>query len=156
MRFFLVPVCACALIASLAGVAQARPARDIDAKAGSLELVDGSGGVVLSFVRGAIYGQLERGRLVISFRRANNPPEVVVSGEATLVRRDDRTAVYQGHDIRFKVAGPGWRLVIQGSGIDASIVGRGVVTLRGEGQMSVDSGPSEDWPEDPAPINVGG
>jgi hypothetical protein len=156
MRPFPVFVFACLLAASLAGVARAQPAKEIGVNAGSLEIVDGTGSVALTFVRGAIYGNLDRGRITITFRRAKNPPEVVVSGQATLVRRDERTAVYEGRDIRFKVAGPGWRVIVQGSGIDVSVVGRGVVTLRGEGEMSVDSEPAVAWPEDPDPIGLGG
>jgi hypothetical protein len=123
--------------------------------AGRLEIDDGVGVAVVDFRRGAVYGHVGKGRLVVTLRRPLGV-DVVVSGAETAVERGDRTTVYQGSDIRFSVSGPGFRIGVQGSGIAAGIVGRGIVTLRGTGTMSVDGAAEQPWPADFRTVVLGG
>lgn len=140
-----------ALALALAAPAAARPL-----EAGSLELQNGSGTVVLTVARGAFYGSLERGRLVVT-DGPRTPAEVVVSGAEEVIERDERTTVYRGRGIRFRISGGDWRVGIQGLGINGSVVGRGFVTLRGEaGALSIDYGPFRRWPLEFRTITLGG
>jgi len=139
---------------TVAAGASARVQRDIGAQAGQLELQDGAGTVVISMQRGALIGRLDRGRLIVTDRRG--AAEVTVFGAEETIETSERTTVYRGDELRFKIAGQGWRVGIQGVGLDASLVGRGVVTLRGTGTASFDGEPFRPWPLEFRSLVLGG
>jgi len=113
------------------------------AAAAGVSLTGGAGRVVMT-IRGALLGTLDHGRLTI--RVEGSETQVYVDG-ATLRQRTmpDGRVVYSGTALRFRVFRGGWRVVIDGSGINASAGGRGVVSLRGTGRYSVDGAAPVPW-----------
>ena len=134
--------------------ASARAEQEIGSQAGQLELQRGAGTVVVAMVRGAILGRFERGRLTVTNRKGG-ATEITVFGAEETIERENGT-IYRGQDIRFKISGLGWRVGIQAVGLDLSLVGRGVATLRGTGLVSVDGEPFRPWPPDFRSIVLGG
>jgi hypothetical protein len=132
---------------ALAGAAQARPAERVAGGPGSLELVDGEGVVVLRMTRASALGQIEEGSIRIA-GRGSRLPDVQVVGAEPVFDRKEQAVVYRGENLRFSIRGLGWRVVIRGEGINLSAFGRGFASLRGEGLLSIDSGPFEEWPQD--------
>ena len=134
IRFF------AALVAVLAvGLASASEA----VAAAGVSLTNGSGRVVMN-VRGSLLGTLERGRLSVRIQASDT--QVFVDGTSVRQRTmPDGRVVYTGTGLRFRVFRGGWRVVIDGSGINASAGGRGLVSLRGNGQYSVDGAASHAW-----------
>lgn len=129
-----------ALALGLAAAAGARPAVVVGGERGSVELQDGSGSVVLTLTRGALIGRFDRGRLKVTLGEGTQP-EVVVFGAEETILLDETTTIYRGRNLRFKVLGGTWRVAIQAINIDASVVGRGVASLRGAaGLVSIDGG----------------
>jgi hypothetical protein len=109
---------------------------------GGIELVGGSGRSTLT-LRGAILGTVELGRITVSVRAGE--PRVFVQGH-DWSRETDAGVVYGGSDLRFRVFRGSWRVIIQGSGINASAVGDGTVRLRGTGRYSIDGASYALWP----------
>lgn len=136
----------CGLIVVPAAYASARATGD-----GVLELKAVSGFVQIGTVdqpaTGALWGQMDRGRLTIVDPIAGDGA-VYVSGWDTRKPTDDspRTVVYTGKDLHFRVTGGKYKLVFNGSGIDLTAVGTGVAQLDGDedalnaGSYAVDSG----------------
>ena len=103
-----------------------------DAGDGTLSVEDGRGKITLQ-ARGGVIGRIDRGTLTVydtTPADANFPvvtgadePEVFVAGNG--VR-------YRGAGIRFRVVGGGFKLVIQGRGIDLSVVGKGSGFIEGD------------------------
>ena len=153
MRRIVVLTLALAVGLVTAAGASARAEREIGSQAGQLELQHGAGTVVITMVRGAILGRFERGRLTVTNRKG--AAEITVFGAEETVEREN-TTIYRGQDIRFKISGLGWRVGIQAVGLDLSLVGRGVATLRGTGVVSVDGEPFRPWPADFRSIVLGG
>ena len=151
MRRLVVPLLALALLLVLAAGA---PARVAGSDAGSLEVQHGNGIVVIQMTRGALIGRFGSGRIAVTSRRG--AAHVTVFGAEETVQVDDSTTVYRGRDVRFKVSGQDWRVGIQALGLDASLVGRGVATLRGVGMMSEDGAAFEPWPADFRSALLGG
>ena len=61
----------------------------------------------------------------------------------------ERTTIYTGTNLTFRIFGGSWRVALTGSGIHASAVTRGLLTLRGEsGTFSLDGGPFRRWPSE--------
>ena len=145
-----------ALLVALAAAtgASARVARDIGAQAGQLEVQDGAGTVVISMQRGALIGRLDRGRLIVTTRKGG--AEITVFGAEETTEPKENTVIYRGDELRFKIAGQGWRVGIQGVGLDASLVGRGAVTLKGTGMASFDGEPFRPWPFEFRSVVLGG
>ena len=140
-----------ALALVLAAGASARVA---GSDTGSLEVQRGNGTVVVQMIRGALIGRFAAGRIAITSRRG--AADVTVFGADETIQLNDSTTVYRGRDVRFKVSGQGWRVGIQAAGLDASLVGRGVATLRGGGTMSVDGAAFQPWPNDFRSLPLGG
>jgi hypothetical protein len=143
-------------LGSDAGPGQSRQGIGSDDGPGLLGVDDGQGTILVTVQRGGVVGQIDRGKLTVTLRRSGDAANVLVSGAEALTSRDDKTTVYQGKDIHFRIAGFGWRVSIAGSGIDASLSGRGVVVLRGTGTYSEDGSEPAPWPTEDEPIAVGG
>ena len=139
-----------------AGAGQAREGIGSDDGPGLLGVDDGDGTVLVAVVRGGVVGQIDRGKLTVTLRRSADASNVLVSGAESASSKDDKTIVYQGRDIHFRIAGYGWRAAIAGTGIDASLSGRGAVVLRGTGTYSEDGSEPAPWPTDGESISVGG
>jgi len=121
---------------------------------GTLSIREGRG-IVQVDARGSMTGRVN-GKITITDTKPYDSKRPVVYGAAKTTYRNVKTTVYQGKDIHFRIAGYGWRVAIAGSGIDASVSGRGAVVLRGIGTYSQDGSEPAPWPTDDEPISVGG
>jgi len=129
-----------ALVVALASV----PSSAVAASAASgVSLTGGSGRVVMT-LRGSVLGTLDRGKITVGLNGGGT--QIYVDGtnlkQHTLV--DGRVA-YTGTDLRFRVFRGGWRVVIDGTGINASAGGRGLISLRGTGEYSIDGRAPLQW-----------
>jgi hypothetical protein len=92
--------------------------------------VSGATGYVGIASRGALIGQLDRGRVIfIDDPDAKDSKEPVVWGYESKRDISDTKALYSGTDIRFRISGGFFRVRVVGTGLDLSVVGRGSVTL---------------------------
>ena len=133
-------ICALAVATALATSSVALGA----AADSGIELAGGSGRSVLT-LRGAVLGTVDVGRIMVAIRAGD--PQVIVQGE-DWQRPTDDGIIYGGRDLRFRIFRGSWKLVVNGTGINASAVGSGVVGLRGEGRYSIDGAPYQAWPEE--------
>ena len=131
----------CGLVAVPAALAAARSPGD-----GVLELSKVNGTVVVAGTRGTLWGQIDKGKLVVTDPILGDG-QVLVSGAET--KRPgvlDGTTIYGGTDIRFRVTGGKYRLSLKGTGIDLTAVGVGSAQLSGDllaetpGNYALDSG----------------
>ena len=115
--------------------------------------VDGASGSVSVAARGAIIGQIDRGSVTIQDPNPNDGKAPVVWGYERKRDLTDTKNVFSGTDIRFRVVGGFFRVKVVGVGIDASVVGRGSVTLSPVatlpilGTFSLNGGPDTDFPD---------
>jgi hypothetical protein len=114
---------------------------------GVLELKAVNGAVVLNVSRGTLWGQMDRGTLVVTDTVADDG-SVLVSGAETIkpISGVDGVKLYRGIDIHFRVTGGKVKLSFKGRGIDLTAVGAGSAQLTGDlsfdeaGRYSVDNG----------------
>lgn len=108
-----------ALALPVAGVAGLR------AGEGTLSVEDGQGKVTVQ-ARGGVIGRLERGTVTIYDLTPEDANEPVVFGDDRPVRFVGETGIqYAGAGLRFRLVGGGFRIVINGKGIDLSVVAKG-------------------------------
>jgi hypothetical protein len=94
--------------------------------------VDRGKGVVMVDLRGSLLGRLVSGSLRVTDTTPGDPYTARVDGrKVTQVRLGPRTVLYRGQGLRFRMFG-GSRVVVRGTGISLSAVGRGVVMLDAE------------------------
>ena len=120
---------ACTIIAaaSLVGAVGAAPPNS-----GTLS-VDRGKGVVTLDLRGNVLGRLANGTVRVTDQTPRDRfGEIVFGRDVTEEQLGPRTVLYRGQGLRFRMVGGGYRIVIRGSGIVLSVVGRGVVQLDGE------------------------
>ena len=72
-------------------------------------------------------------------------PPAIVSGWEHVKELADKSSLYSGTDVSFRMIGGTFRVQLSGKGIDLSFVGRGTTTLAGlgtsdDGKYSVDGG----------------
>ncbi len=119
----------CAAVAAAAVVGSAGAAGP---NAGTLSIEQGKGTVTLD-VRGSILGRLANGTLrVVDQTPKDRFVPFVVGKRMTTTKLGPKTTLYKGKELRFRMLGGGTRLVIKGSGISVSAVGRGWVILDGD------------------------
>jgi hypothetical protein len=99
---------------------------------GTLSVVHGKGFVMLE-MRGSILGRLGYGTVTVTDQTPRDPYTATVAGKKLKeLRVGPRTVRYKGQALRFRMVGGSWRVVVRGSGIALSAVGRGAVTLQAE------------------------
>jgi hypothetical protein len=126
MRKLIVLLCTFALM----GVSSAASAGE--PTTGTLS-VDHGKGVVMVDLRGSLLGRLVNGSLRVTDQTPNDRYSALVVGrKVTQERLGPRTVLYRGQGLRFRMLGGGYRVVVRGSGISVSAVGRGVVMLDAE------------------------
>jgi hypothetical protein len=141
----------CALFAVPTALAAVRATGD-----GVLELRAVSGTITVGKegqpARGVLWGQMDKGRLVVVDPNPNDAQTIFVSGRAKrtpLVLNADgvpTVVAYSGTDIRYRVTGGKYRLSFTGTGIDLTAIGVGVAYLAGDpiaadtGDYALDSG----------------
>jgi hypothetical protein len=95
----------------------------------SMEGVDGK---VVVHARGGIIGRVDRGVVQIRDLTPFDDSEPTVWGGRDLRPNDEGLYVYRGLNLRFRIIGGGFRVMIDGRGIDVSVVGNGLATLDAE------------------------
>ena len=119
---------ACSLIAAVV----AASAGAAEPNNGTLS-VDQGRGVVMLDLRGSVLGRLGNGTLRVTDHTPRDRFGEIVFGRKVVEERvGPRTMLYRGQGLRFRMLGGGYRIVVRGSGIAVSAVGRGVVSLDGE------------------------
>ena len=125
-----------ALLIALAVIALALPAAAagvrLDPSDGTLSIHDGRGTFVIN-ARGGVIGSLARGRVVITDPIDGDGTGPIVSGDDWHKDRTDITTVYGGTKVRFRLIGGSFKIKVIGSGVNLAVVGRGTVTLDGQG-----------------------
>lgn len=121
------------LVAVLAVALPAAAAAALDAVSdGTLSVADGRGKVTVQ-ARGGIIGRVDRGSVTIFDLTPTDLSDPVVTGDDQPVVLVGETGIrYRGTGLRFRIIGGGFRVVVQGRGIDLSVVGRGFGALEGE------------------------
>ena len=130
----------CGLVAVPAALAASHATGD-----GVLEIRDAAGVVVLNTTRGTVWGQVTKGKLVVTDPVLGDGA-VFVSGAKGSPGVADNVTIYTGKDIHFRVTGGKAKLFLRGSGIDLTAVGVGSAQFTGDafaadrGDYAVDSG----------------
>jgi hypothetical protein len=120
---------ACSIVALAAIGGSARAA---EPDVGVLSVEGGKGAVMLD-LRGSVLGRVASGTLRVTDQTPRDRYAALVVGrKLTQERIGPRTVVYRGQGLRFRMVGGGYRIVVRGTGISLSAVGRGVVSLDGE------------------------
>jgi hypothetical protein len=115
----------CGLVAIPAALAATHATGD-----GVLEVSNGAGTIVLNTSRGIIWGQMAKGRLVVT-DPVPGDGAVYVSG-ADAVPVSENVTSYRGRDLHFRVTGGKVKLMLKGFGIDLTAVGVGTAQLTGD------------------------
>ena len=99
---------------------------------GTLSVEDGRGKVNLD-ARGGIIGRLDRGTITVYDKTPGDASFPVVTGaDQPEIFLADNGIRYRGAGLRFRVIGGGFRILIQGRGIDLSVVGKGGGFIEGD------------------------
>jgi hypothetical protein len=84
-------------------------------------------------MRGSILGRLANGMVTVTDQTPRDPYTATVGGKKVKqTQLAPRTIRYKGQSLRFRMVGGSWRVVVRGSGIAISAVGRGTVTLQAD------------------------
>jgi hypothetical protein len=137
----------CGLVAVPAALAATHATGD-----GVLEIKAATGTVVVTGSRGTAWGQVDKGRLVVTDPVVGDGT-VYVSGGTVTPGKADGVTIYTGRDLHFRVTGGKYKLAFRGTtadasavGVDLTAVGVGSVQLTGDafvddtGKYAVDSG----------------
>jgi hypothetical protein len=95
---------------------------------GTLAVVNANGTISIA-ARGALIGQIDKGKVTLEDPNPNDGPAPVVWGYESKRDLTDTKSLYAGTDIRFRISGGFYRLKVVGNGVDLSVVGHGSVTL---------------------------
>jgi hypothetical protein len=130
-----IPLALAALVgAALIGAAGAAPP-----KVGTLSVEQGKGQVIVE-IRGNVLGRLANGTLrIVDLTPRDRFVPLVGGRRLTVTRVGPKTTVYKGKDLRFRMLGGRSKIVVKGSGISVSAVGRGWVTLDGDRRLPEDN-----------------
>ena len=130
----------CGLVAVPAALAAASTPGD-----GVLELKNADANIIVAGSRGTLWGQMDKGRLIVTDPIAGDGT-IYVSGAEKTHSVSDAVTIYSGIDIHFRVTAGKYRLNLKGVGIDFTAVGLGTAQLSGDvlafdpGNYSLDSG----------------
>ena len=118
--------CAAIAAAAIAGTAGAA------ATNGTLSVEQGKGTVTIE-IRGSVLGRLANGTVRVTDLTPRDRFYPVVLGRKLIITRSGpKTITYKGQSLRFRMLGGRSKIVVKGSGISVSAVGRGFVTLDGD------------------------
>jgi hypothetical protein len=127
MRVLILLACAALSAAALAASAGAA-----EPDTGVLSVERGKGVVAID-IRGSVLGRLGTGSLrVTDLTPRDRFTPSVMGRKLTVTRLGPRTLLYRGQALRFRMLGGGYRIVVRGSGVSVSAVGRGAVVLDGD------------------------
>lgn len=132
----------CCLIAVPTAVAASHATGD-----GVLEAQKVDATVTVTGTRGTIWGQMDKGRLVVTDPNLLDGSVNVSGADYTKPGLADNTTIYYGKNIHFRISGK-YTLKFVGTGIDFAAVGVGVAKFLGDvnsldpGEYAIDDG---DW-----------
>jgi hypothetical protein len=127
MRKLVVFACMLAVLAALTLSAGAS-----GQTSGVLSVEQGRGTVILE-LRGVVLGRLTSGTIRVTDLTPRDRFEEIVNGRDVEPEYiGPRTTLYRGQGLRFRTVGGRFRIVVRGSGITVSAMGRGIVQLDGE------------------------
>jgi hypothetical protein len=127
MRRFLTFAVLIALAVPASSAARARGPND-----GTLSVRDARGTIIIA-ARGGVIGSLAYGSVRIVDPVEGDGSGPIVSGDEFRREIDEKTDLFRGTKVRFRIIGGAFRIVIKGRGINLSLVGKGNVTLNGAG-----------------------
>jgi hypothetical protein len=104
----------------------------LDPADGTLSVRDGRGTFTIN-ARGGVIGSFAHGRVVVTDPVDSDGTGPIVSGDDWHKDRSDTTTVYGGTRVRFRLIGGLFRIKVIGTGVNLAVVGRGTVTLNGQG-----------------------
>jgi hypothetical protein len=126
-RLLTFAVLAVALVLPAGSAAQREGTND-----GTLSVKDARGTIIIA-ARGGVIGSFASGSLRIVDPVEGDGTGPVVTGQESHKPLDEKTDVYRGTKVRFRLIGGFFRVRIQGRGVNLSLVGKGTVTLNGAG-----------------------
>jgi hypothetical protein len=101
---------------------------------GTLSVQDGRGSITIK-ARGGVIGRLDRGTVTIFDLTPEDANDAVVFGDDQVQLVGETGIRYAGVGIRYRLIGGSFRIVINGRGIDLSVVGKGNGSIRGESEV---------------------
>ncbi len=125
MRKLLALLALLALAAPIAAVAALRSGE------GTLSVEDAWGRVTVQ-AKGAMLGRIVHGSVVVHDLSPNDAFDPYVAGFDAVKLVGDTGVHYSGRNLRFRLIGGSYRIVVKGSGIDLSVVANGSATLEGD------------------------
>lgn len=159
MRKLLV-LCLISLVIPAAAYTRTAP----PANNGTLSIREARGIVQLN-ARGSMTGRLN-GRLTITDPRPYDAKRPIVYGSTKTIYRNEKTTVYRGKNLRFRLIGAQFELRAEGKAMFISAIARGRVTLDGVGDVSanifydgvwsLNDEPYHSLPDDPATFELVG
>jgi hypothetical protein len=159
MRKLLIP---CLLALAIPAAAFSRTPPPSRAENGTLSIREARGVAQLN-VRGSMSGRLN-GRLTITDPRPYDARRPVVYGATRTTYRNDKTTVFQGKNLRFRLIGAQYVIRLQGKRMFVSAIGRGKGVLDGVGDVaenifydgvwSLNDEQYKSLPDDPTPFEL--
>jgi hypothetical protein len=144
------------LALALPGAAHAQVPRVLAGEGESLSLSNGRGVAIAVARDGAMLGTVTRGRIVISDLPRGDRTSIEVSGCERRRRVTRRTVACTGRDLSFSVIDGRWRATITGTGINASAVLEGAVTIKGtRGTYKLGEAEPRRWPRRARTLQLG-
>jgi hypothetical protein len=110
----------------------ASAARESTPNDGTLSVRDARGSVTIQG-RGAVIGSIRNGSVTINDPVDGDGTGPIVTGEEWSRDRNETTTTWGKTNVRFRIIGGWFRIVVKGRGINLSMVGKGNVTLKGMG-----------------------
>jgi hypothetical protein len=132
MRKLLVPFMVALLLPAATFAAQ--PSAQPPAANGTLSVREGRGIVQLS-AKGSMTGRL-RGRIRITDPNPYDSKRPVVYGATKTIYKSEKTVIYEGRNLRFRLIGSRYTVRLDGRAIFMSAIGRGQGQLDGEGNVA--------------------
>ena len=120
-------------------------------------------GIAQLDVRGSMSGRLN-GRLTVTDPRPFDAKRPVVYGAAKTTYRNEKTTIFQGKNLRFRLIGAQFQIRLQGKAIFVSAIGRGKFLLDGAGDVpanifydgvwSLNDEPYKSLPDEPSSFEL--
>jgi hypothetical protein len=140
----------------------ARPTAQPPASNGTLSVREGRGIVQLS-ARGSMTGRA-RGKITITDPNPYDSKRPVVYGATKTTYKSEKTVLYEGRNLRFRLIGSLYTIRLNGRAIFISAIGRGEGLLNGEGNAqqgvffdgvySLNDEPYRSLPDDPTSFEL--
>ena len=103
----------------------------VHAGEGTLSVENARGKVTIQ-AKGAILGRISIGSVVVFDLTPNDAYEPYVSGDDYVKLVGETGIQYGGRNLRFRLIGGSYRIVVKGTGIDLSVVANGTALLEGD------------------------